>query len=117
MPTRQTALNHYKQDIFRHGPALNNALVRCGIGVMSGGSVNNEPRMRLYMKTNVKVVLSVLAFAGLVAAPAVAKTHTQALVYPGYHNGQVVVEGRVVGADPDANIRGQIRRDWDWYKK
>jgi hypothetical protein len=66
------------------------------------------------MKTNLKVVLSALALAGLVAAPTVAKTRTQA---PVYHNGQVVVEGKVVGADPDAGIRGQIRRDWDWYKE
>jgi hypothetical protein len=49
-----------------------------------------------------------------VAAPAVAKTRTHA---PDYRNDQVVVEGKVVGTDPDANIRGQIRRDWDWYRK
>jgi hypothetical protein len=71
-------------------------------------------KTRLYMKANLKIVLPVIAVAALVAAPAVAKTRAHA---PEYRNDQVVVEGKVVGTDPDANIRGQIRRDWDWYRK
>jgi hypothetical protein len=65
------------------------------------------------MKANLTIVLPVIAVAALMAAPAVAKTRAHAPAHP---NGQVVVDGKVVGADPDANIRGQIRRDWDWYR-
>ena len=69
------------------------------------------------MKANLKIVLPVIAVAALAAAPAVAKTRAHAPAYRnGQVNGQVIVEGKVVGADPDANIRGQIRRDWDWYR-
>jgi hypothetical protein len=65
-------------------------------------------QMRLNMKTNLKVALSAFALAALVAAPATAKSHLQATAF---QNDQVVVDGKVIGADPDANIRGQIRRD------
>ena len=38
---------------------------------------NNELRTRLIMNRNLKVVLSAVALAALVAAPAVAKSRTQ----------------------------------------
>jgi hypothetical protein len=66
------------------------------------------------MKTNLTLALSAVALAALISAPAVAKSRTHALAY---QNDQVVVEGKVVGADPDANIRNQIRRDWNWFQK
>jgi Flp pilus assembly protein CpaB len=75
--------------------------------------------MRLNMKTNLKVALSVIALAALVAAPAVAKSRTQERANtqaPAYQNEQVIVDGKVIGADPDAHIRGEIRRDGLSYR-
>ena len=64
------------------------------------------------MNTNLKVVLSAVALAALVAAPAVAKSHThhhntQALAY----SNTVVQNGYVLGADPDRGVRFELRRD------
>jgi hypothetical protein len=53
---------------------------------------------------NTKLVLSVLGIA-LLAGPAVAR---QPL-----HQSNVVINGQVVGADPDARIRFELLRDWD----
>jgi hypothetical protein len=33
-----------------------------------------------------------------------------------YVNDQVVLDGKVIGADPDAHIRIQLRRDGLWYR-
>jgi hypothetical protein len=70
------------------------------------------------MKTNLKVVLSAIALAALVAAPAVAKSRTQQHTgqAPAYSNNTVVQDGQVLGADPDGFIRSEIRRDGTWYK-
>jgi Flp pilus assembly protein CpaB len=68
------------------------------------------------MKTNLKVALSIIALAALVAAPAVAKSRTQERANtraPAYQNDQVIVD---IGADPDAHIRGEIRRDGLSYR-
>jgi hypothetical protein len=67
------------------------------------------------VKMNLKVVLSAVALAALVAAPAVAKTRTQNTQAPVYSNDTVVQDGRVVGADPDRFIRGELRRDSNDY--
>jgi hypothetical protein len=59
------------------------------------------------MKTNLKVALSAIAFAALAAAPAVAKSHAQERANtqpPAYVNDQVVLDGKVIGADPDATF-------------
>jgi hypothetical protein len=69
--------------------------------------------MRLIMKTTLKVVLSAAALATLMAASALAKSHplqhnTQP---PIYSNNTVVVDGKVLGADPDGFIRSQIGRE------
>ena len=67
------------------------------------------------MKTNLKVALSAIALAALVAAPAVAKVRTQEHTNaqaPAYLNDMVLQNGRVVGADPDSHVRFQIRRDY-----
>ena len=55
------------------------------------------------MKTNLKVALSALALAALVAAPAVAKSRTQQHTgqSPAYSNSTVVQDGQVLGADPN----------------
>ena len=65
------------------------------------------------MKSNLKVVLSAVALAALVAAPAVAKSRTQHQTgqIPAYSHNEVIQDGKVLGTDPDANIRGQILRD------
>jgi hypothetical protein len=64
------------------------------------------------MKTNLKVVLSAVALAALVAAPAVAKSRTQQQTAPQtYSNNNVYGEGRVLGTDPDPRIRSEILRD------
>jgi hypothetical protein len=65
------------------------------------------------MKTNLKVALSAIALAALVAAPATAKSRTQS---PAIQHDQVVVDGKVTGADPDDGIRSQIRRDGLYYR-
>jgi hypothetical protein len=76
--------------------------------------MNNEYRARFVMGKNLKVVLSAVALAALVAAPAIAKsrTHTEhtapALTYG---NGTFILPGQVPGTDPDPRIRAQLRRD------
>jgi hypothetical protein len=70
------------------------------------------------MKTNLKVALSAVALAALVAAPAVAKSRTQQPTQaPAYSNNTVVQDGNVVGADPDAYIRHEILRDNNAYRE
>jgi hypothetical protein len=114
-PATNTALNPYKQAIFAHGRVITGLLVHHGIGGMLSGPDTNF-QARLKMSTNLKVALSAVALAALVAAPAAAKSRTQ------QHTGQtptygntVINDGRVVGADPDAFIRREIRRDHDFY--
>jgi len=64
-----------------------------------------------------KKLLTAVAFAALVATPALAKTHhmTAPSAADSYAMaagpGVVVDDGQVVGADPDQNIRFQILRD------
>jgi predicted TIM-barrel enzyme len=63
-----------------------------------------------------KKLLIAVAFAALVATPALAKTHsTTARASDAYAFAAapdaVIVNGQVVGADPDPNIRFQIERD------
>jgi hypothetical protein len=69
-------------------------------------------------KTN---VAAVIAIAMGVAAPAAAFAQ-QAIFYPPSATahaspppGTIVTDpyGRVIGADPDAGVRLQLRRDWD----
>jgi len=50
-----------------------------------------------------KLVLSALSVA-LLSSPAVARAADQT---------NVVVNGHIVGADPDAQIRSQLAREWD----
>jgi hypothetical protein len=67
------------------------------------------------MGKNLKVVLSAVALAALVAAPAIAKsrTHTEhtapAVVY---RNSTVILPGQVPGTDPDPRIRAEARRQF-----
>jgi hypothetical protein len=110
-----TALNPYKQAIFTHERVIETPLVQYGI-CATLAVPNNEFLKRLIMKANLKVVLSAVALATLVAAPAVAKTRIQTAPAPAYSNGTVVQDGRVIGTDPDAHIRAELRRDGDWYR-
>ena len=70
------------------------------------------------MKTNLKVALSAIALAALVAAPAVAKSRAQQHTgqAPTYSNNAVVQDGQVLGADPDGFIRSELRRDGGSYR-
>ena len=54
---------------------------------------------------NTKLVLSALAIA-LLSSPAVAQRLADQSI--------VVVRGHIVGADPDAQIRTQLSREWDF---
>jgi hypothetical protein len=54
---------------------------------------------------NTKLLLSALGIA-LLAGPAVAQRLPD--------QSKVVVNGKVVGADPDAQIRTQLLREWDF---
>jgi hypothetical protein len=78
---------------------------------------NNELRTRLIMNKNLKVLLSAVALAALVAAPAVAKSRTQPhhtaptqahQNSPGVRDYQT---GDILGTDPDPRIRYELRRD------
>ena len=65
------------------------------------------------MKSNLKVVLSAVALAALVAAPAVAKSRTQQTgPAVGYSNGAALHDGsHALSSDPDARVRSEIQRD------
>jgi hypothetical protein len=78
------------------------------------------------MNSNFKVALSAVALAAFVAAPAVAKSHTQHhitlapaysnnTVAPAYPNDIVVQNGHVLGADPDPGVRLELRRDGRYW--
>jgi len=51
-----------------------------------------------------KTILTTLAFVTLVVSTASAATHK-------FTNDQVILNGQVVGQDPDANIRGWLMRN------
>lgn len=73
-------------------------------------------------KLNPKIVLSAIAVAALVATPAFAKArkhstaHVPAQLYnstaPVTGNTVVAPDGRVIGADPDEQIRSELLRDY-----
>jgi hypothetical protein len=52
-----------------------------------------------------KTLVTVLALAALIAAPAFTKSATAA------SPNDVIVGGKSIGSDPDANVRLQLRRD------
>ena len=64
-----------------------------------------------------KKIIAALVFAAFAAAPAYAATHHRKAdeatgAYAAATDSDVVVvDGKVVGADPDANIRLNLRRD------
>jgi hypothetical protein len=62
-----------------------------------------------------KLVLSALGFA-LLAGPAVAQQPADQYLPDQYLADQhkVVIRGHIVGADPDAQIRSQLTREWDF---
>ena len=64
---------------------------------------------------NTKLVLSALGFA-LLAGPAVAQQPADQYLPDQYLADQykVIVRGQIVGADPDAPIRTQLGREWDF---
>jgi hypothetical protein len=90
-------------------------LVHDGISGMLNAVDTFETRMK--MNPNLKVALSAMALIALVAAPAAAKSRTQTYnsQAPAYSNNAVVFDGQRLGSDPDAFIRGEIRRDYNHY--
>jgi hypothetical protein len=65
---------------------------------------------------NTKLVLSALAVA-MLATPAFAEKQTRQSSHPpteyqGVPSDDVLIDGRVIGADPDAQIRSQLSREW-----
>ena len=59
-----------------------------------------------------------LALAAVAAAPAFATTHAKKkdsarAAYAAVYSPVVIVDGKIVGADPDPNIREQLIRDHD----
>jgi len=57
-----------------------------------------------------KLILSALGFA-LLAGPAAAQQPADQYPVDQY---KVIVRGQIVGADPDAQIRTQLSREWDF---
>jgi hypothetical protein len=65
------------------------------------------------MNTSVKMLLSAVAVSALIASPALAKPqHARHTAAPAVSTTVVTVDGKVVGADPDANIRIGILHDY-----
>jgi hypothetical protein len=92
---------------------IENSLVRCGIGAIFT-VIEHQVTKEFPMKSNLRVVLSAVALAALVAAPAVAKSRTQSQSAPvaGYSNGAVLHDGgHALSSDPDARVRSEIQRD------
>jgi hypothetical protein len=114
-----TALNPYKQAIFTRGRVIAGPLVQHGIiGIFGFGIQRHLPgferriRTRLTMNTNLKVALSAIALAALVAAPAVAKSRTT------QHTGQSqTYSNSTIGTDPDAFVRRELQRDHDYFRQ
>jgi hypothetical protein len=75
------------------------------------------------MNKNLKVVLSAVALAALMAAPAVAKSRTQprhaapTQVHRNSADVRDYLTGEVLGTDPDPRVRYELKRDgsssWD----
>jgi ferric-dicitrate binding protein FerR (iron transport regulator) len=85
-----------------------------GTGARQKQPVNEENR-----RTSMKKLIMALALAAATAAPAFAATHHKKMddasgAYAAATDSNVVVvDGKVVGADPDANVRLNLRRDPD----
>jgi Tfp pilus assembly protein FimT len=68
-----------------------------------------------------KKVLTTLALLTVIATPAFAQTtkqdamksNAQAPFATSYQNDTVVEDGNVIGQDPDANVRLELRRDYE----
>ena len=57
-----------------------------------------------------RTLLTAAALTAAVVAPALAKTAPTFYAQPG-NSAVVIQEGKVVGQDPDASVRLQLRRD------
>lgn len=68
------------------------------------------------MTTNLKVLMSAAGLAVLATSPVLAATHVRhAAPAAAATAGSTIVvapNGQVIGADPDANIRLEMQRDW-----
>jgi len=67
------------------------------------------------MTSSLKVLLAAAAVAALASSPTLAasRAHHRATVQaPVYSNTVVAPNGHILGADPDAQIRAEMLRDW-----
>jgi hypothetical protein len=81
-------------------------------------ALRNKQRIEneVIMNKNLKVLLSAVALAALVAAPAVAKSRTQphyTAADLAHHSSDIrdYVTGQRLSTDPDPRIRAELRRD------
>jgi hypothetical protein len=105
------ALNRYKHAIFLHRSVSAGLLVQYGICAILC-DIEHVSKGSFSMINTVKVAVSAIALAALVAAPAVAKSRTQQQAAPQtYSNQGVHAEGHNLGTDPDPRVRSEIMRD------
>ena len=65
--------------------------------------------------TSLKVLLATAGVAALLTSPTLAASHAHrhhVLQAPAYSNAVVAPNGQALGADPDAQIRSEMLRDW-----
>ncbi len=73
------------------------------------------------MNTRLKAVMTAAAVAVLLGAPALAASHSQRHLrvpqapYGAPHAAVTAPDGQVIGTDPDASIRFELRRDAPIY--
>jgi hypothetical protein len=64
-----------------------------------------------------KMLVAAAALAAVITSPAFAQTARHAATESGQmasmHWDAVTAEGRVIGQDPDANVRLELRRDYE----
>jgi hypothetical protein len=107
----RAALNPYKHAIFPHKSVNARLLVRYGIGAILQVIEHHFKEVR-HMNNTLKVALSALALAALVAAPAVAKSRNQQTApAQTYSDRNVYGEGHNLGTDPDPRVRSDILRE------
>jgi hypothetical protein len=69
--------------------------------------------MRFDMNSSLKMILSAVGVAAVIGSPALAKPHAQHVQAATVSTATVVApDGRVLGSDPDANIRAEMLRDY-----
>jgi predicted S18 family serine protease len=87
-------------------------------GLLVGSNVHSELCIN-HRRSNMKKVLTTLALLTVIATPAFAQTtkheamksYARAPIATSSQNDIVVEGGKVIGQDPDANVRLELRRE------